>query len=80
MKLLDRVRDKLRFLHYSWDTEQCYVRRIERDIVFHKQATVWRHGRSSVGFGLAESTRIPEVKKSKAIRRKSTFARCREVS
>ena len=34
------------------------------------------HGRSSVGFRLASPTRIREVKKSQAIRRKSEFALC----
>ena len=43
MKLLEHVRAKMRLLHYSWDTEECYVRWIERYILFHKQGTVWRH-------------------------------------
>ena len=43
MKLLEHVRAKMRLLHDSWDTEECYVRWIERYILFHKQGIVWRH-------------------------------------
>jgi integron integrase len=43
MKLMDQVRAKLRLLHYSWDTEQIYVRWIDRHIRFHKRGTQWRH-------------------------------------
>jgi integron integrase len=43
MKLLDQVRAKLRLLHYSWDTEQSYVRWIERFIIFHKRGEQWQH-------------------------------------
>ncbi len=50
------------------------------EIVFALDRTGSSHGRSSVGFRLAESTRIPEVKKSKTIRRKSTFRRVVKVS
>ena len=52
MKLLEQVRAKMRLLHYSWDTEECYVRWIERYICFHKVGGS-PHGRSSVGFGFA---------------------------
>lgn len=45
MKLIDQVRAKLRFLHYSLDTEECYVRWIERFVIFHKHNGVWRHPR-----------------------------------
>ncbi len=45
MKLMDQVRQKLRLLHYSWDTEQCYVRWIERYLIFHKHGDNWRHPR-----------------------------------
>ena len=43
MKLMDQVRAKLRLLHYAWDTEQSYVRWIERYLVFHKIGDAWRH-------------------------------------
>jgi integrase len=43
MKLMDQVRAKLRLLHYSWDTEQSYVRWIERYLIFHKIGDTWRH-------------------------------------
>lgn len=43
MKLIDRVREKLRLLHYAWATEQSYVAWIERFITFHKRGDVWRH-------------------------------------
>jgi len=34
-KLLDQVRDKIRFLHYSIRTEQAYVDWIRRYVLFH---------------------------------------------
>ena len=34
-KLLDQVRQKIRFLHYSRKTEQAYVHWIRRYILFH---------------------------------------------
>jgi len=43
MKLIEQVRAKMRFLHYAWDTEQCYVGWIERYIHFHRRGVVWRH-------------------------------------
>lgn len=43
MKLMDQVRAKLRLLHYAWDTEQSYVRWIERYLIFHKIGDTWRH-------------------------------------
>jgi integron integrase len=43
VKLLERVRDKVRRKHYSYRTEQCYLRWIERFIRFHKQGDIWRH-------------------------------------
>jgi len=36
-KLLDQVRDKIRFKHYSIKTEQSYVGWIKRYIIFHKK-------------------------------------------
>jgi len=45
MKLMDQVRQKLRLLRYAWDTEQCYVRWIERYLQFHKRGEEWRHPR-----------------------------------
>jgi integron integrase len=45
MKLMDQVRQKLRLLRYAWDTEQSYVRWIERFLQFHKHGDVWRHPR-----------------------------------
>ena len=77
MKLLDQVRDKLRFLHYALETEKSYLRWIEQYIRFRKVGGS-SHGRSSVGFGLCAPTRNAIVKKSEAIRRKSTFAMCAE--
>ena len=35
-KLLDQVRDKIRFKHYSIKTEKSYVGWIKRYIFFHK--------------------------------------------
>ena len=75
MKLLEQVCDKLRFLHYALETEKSYLRWIEQYIRFRKVGGS-SHGRSSVGFRLASPTRIREVKKSQAIRRKSTFVSC----
>ncbi len=75
MKLLDSVRDKMRFLHCALGTEKSYLRWIEQYIRFHKVGGT-PHGRSSVGFGLDSPIRIREVKKSQAIRRKSEFATC----
>ncbi len=66
MKLLDPVRDKMRFLHYALGTEKSYLRGIEQYIRFHKVGGS-SHGRSFVGFGLASPTRFREVKKSQAI-------------
>jgi integron integrase len=43
MKLLDRVRHKLRLLHYAYPTEKSYVRWIERFIHFHRRGDTWRH-------------------------------------
>ena len=37
MKLLDQVRDVIRKRHYSIRTEQAYVERIRRFILFHKK-------------------------------------------
>ena len=45
MKLLDPVRDKMRFLHYALDTEKSYLRWIEQYIRFHKVDNEWRHPR-----------------------------------
>ncbi len=45
MKLLDQVRDKMRFLHYALDTEKSYLRWIEQYIRFHKVGNEWRHPR-----------------------------------
>jgi integron integrase len=45
MKLLDQVRCKIRVKHYSLATERCYVRWIERFIIFHRRGNVWRHPR-----------------------------------
>lgn len=36
-KLLDRVRDAIRFKHYSLQTEQAYVDWIKRFILFHEK-------------------------------------------
>ncbi len=67
MKLLEHVRAKMRLLHYSWDTEECYVRWIERYIFFHKQGTVWRHQHA-----------FPRVHASRASLRKAYAARLNE--
>ncbi|MDA1213607.1 MAG: integron integrase [Planctomycetota bacterium] len=44
-KLLDRMRDKLRVMHYAWKTEKSYVAWVERFLRFHKDrhGGVWRH-------------------------------------
>jgi hypothetical protein len=36
-KLLDQVRNKIRFKHYSFRTEQAYVDWIKRFILFHQR-------------------------------------------
>jgi hypothetical protein len=43
MKLLEQVRQALRVKHYSYRTEQCYLRWIEQYIRFHKTAEGFRH-------------------------------------
>jgi hypothetical protein len=45
-KLLDRVRDTIRFKHYSLRTEQVYVDWIKRFILFQGNLTAkkWRRG------------------------------------
>jgi hypothetical protein len=43
MKLLEQVHNALRLKHYSFCTEQCYVRWICQYIHFHKQAEGFRH-------------------------------------
>src|SRR5262245_56239318 len=43
MKLLEQVRQVLRVKHYSYRTEQCYVRWIEQYIRFHRNAAGWQH-------------------------------------
>ena len=44
-KLLDRMRNKLRMMHYAWKTEQSYVRWIERFLRFHRERNDghWKH-------------------------------------
>jgi ribosomal protein L32E len=42
MKLLDQVRQSLRVKHYSYRTEQCYLRWIEQYVRFHKHGDAWR--------------------------------------
>ena len=43
-KLLDQMRDKLRVLHYAWETEKSYLAWVERFLRFHKERSgVWRH-------------------------------------
>jgi integron integrase len=43
MKLLDQVRHALRTKHYSYRTEQCYVRWVEQYVRFHRTAEGFRH-------------------------------------
>jgi site-specific recombinase XerD len=43
MKLLEQVRQTLRVKHYSYRTEQCYLRWIEPYIRFHKTTEGFRH-------------------------------------
>ena len=38
-KLLDQVRQKIRYLHYSIKTEQSYVQWIRRYILFHNASS-----------------------------------------
>lgn len=45
MKLIDQMRQKLRLMHYAWDTEKSYIRWVERFLIYHKQGEVWRHPR-----------------------------------
>ncbi len=43
MKLLEQARQLLRTKHYSYRTEQCYVRWMEQFIHYHKRGSEWRH-------------------------------------
>jgi site-specific recombinase XerD len=43
MKLLDQVRHAVRVRHYSYDTEQTYVRWVEQFVRFHRGPAGWRH-------------------------------------
>ena len=54
MKLLDQVRQRLRIKHYSYRTEQCYLRWIERFIRFHKGSEDWRHPAAMGGAEIEE--------------------------
>lgn len=43
-KLLDQVRDKIRFLHYAYSTEKTYLSWIERFLRFHRDRLgAWKH-------------------------------------
>ena len=44
-KLLDRVRLKLRMLHYAWKTEKCYVAWVEKFLRWQRERSggEWRH-------------------------------------
>ena len=43
MKLIDEVRQAIRVHHYSYDTEQTYVRWVEQFVRFTKGPDGWRH-------------------------------------
>jgi len=43
VKLLDEVRQAIRVRHYSYDTEQSYVRWVEQFVRFTKGPDGWRH-------------------------------------
>jgi Phage integrase, N-terminal SAM-like domain len=43
MKLLEQVRQLLRTKHYSYRTEQCYLRWIEQYVRFCRRGDEWRH-------------------------------------
>jgi hypothetical protein len=45
-KLLDQVRQKIRFKHYSIRTEQAYVEWIRRYILVSSEATPTRYGKN----------------------------------
>ncbi len=48
-RLLDQVRQKIRFKHYSIRTEQAYVDWIRRFILFHQKrhpAKIWENPKS----------------------------------
>ena len=47
-KLLDQVRDKIRFKHYSIKTEKSYVEWIKRFIVFHKMRPPKEMGKQEI--------------------------------
>ena len=44
-KLLDIVRDKIRFKHYSISTEKTYIHWIKHYILFHNQEASYRNGK-----------------------------------
>jgi integron integrase len=43
MRLFDQLRQTLRLRHYSYETEQTYVRWVEQYLRFHKGDGPWRH-------------------------------------
>jgi len=47
-KLLDLVRDKIRFKHYSYSTEKTYVHWIKHYILFHKKKHPLEMGKSEI--------------------------------
>ncbi len=47
-KLLDLVRDKIRFKHYSFSTEKTYVHWIKHYILFHRKKHPIEMGKSKV--------------------------------
>ncbi len=47
-KLLDQVRDKIRFEHYSIKTEQSYIGWIKRYIIFHNKRHPQKMGKDEI--------------------------------
>ncbi|MGB5966678.1 MAG: phage integrase N-terminal SAM-like domain-containing protein [Sulfurimonadaceae bacterium] len=56
-KLLDQVRDKIRFKHYSIKTEKSYVGWIKRYIVFHSLQHPREMGKAEIESFLTFNTR-----------------------
>ncbi len=60
-KLLDLVRDKIRFKHYSYSTERTYVHWIKHYILFHQKKHPVEMGKVEIEQYLTNFTRLSEA-------------------
>ncbi len=58
-KLLDQVREKIRFKHYSYRTEKSYVGWIKQYIIFHKKRHPIEMGKVEIKEMNKESVKSP---------------------